>query len=110
MYVSLLNFTYSAPSEPNSVVAVNSSSTSITVSWTAPSMPNGMIRGYTVTYYRSEVGMSDMAQEDVTSDITSIELSGLEIFTNYTIFVEAFTTVGVGAPSDVVTVVTSEDG
>ena len=96
---------YSAPSEPNSVMAVNSSSMSITVSWTAPSMPNGMIRGYTVTY--SEIGMSDMTQRNVTSDTTTTELSGLEIYQEYAIFVQAITIV-IGERSNSVTVRTSE--
>ncbi len=71
-------------------------------------MPNGMIRRYDVTYYRSAIGLSDMQQDTVTS-ATTAELSGLDIFTSYTIFVEAFT-VALGARSDNVTGMTSEDG
>ena len=88
-------------------MAEASSSTSITVTWTEPSMPNGVIRRYNVTYFRTANGMSDMQQVSVTT--TTAELSGLDIFTSYTIFVEAFT-VAVGAASDTVTEVTNEDG
>ena len=71
-------------------------------------MPNGVIRRYIVTYYRTEIGVSDTQQVNVTSGTTT-ELLGLDIFTSYTIFVEAFT-VAIGAMSDSVTEVTNEDG
>ena len=96
-----------APSAPNNVIATASSSTSITVTWAAPSMPNGVIRRYTVTYYRSGVGISDARRVDVTTS-TRAELSGLSIFTNYTISVQAFT-VSLGGSSSV-TRRTNEDG
>ena len=51
--------------------------------------------------------MSDLQQVSVTP--TTAELTGLDKFTNYTIFVEAFT-VALGTMSYTVTVVTSEDG
>ena len=71
-------------------------------------MPNGIIRHYSVSYYRSAVGLSDVHQVTVTSGTTA-ELSGLDIFTSYTIFVEAVT-VAVGGMSDRVITVTTEDG
>ena len=104
----LLYVSISAPSAPDSIAAEASSSTSVTVNWTEPATANGIIRHYNVTYYRTDVGISDAQQVTVTSDTTT-ELSDLEIFTSYSIFVEAVT-VAVGAASNTVTVRTSEDG
>ncbi len=53
------------------------------------------------------MGTSGMQHVNVTS--TSRLLSGLDIFTNYTIFVEAVT-VAIGDRSEEVTVRTDEDG
>ena len=99
-----------APSEPNDVTAVATSSTSVTVTWTEPSMPNGLIRRYIITYYRTDSGLTDSQEVNITSnDTTTAVLSGLDIFTNYTIFVEAVT-VATGDMSERVTVMTDEDG
>lgn len=100
---------FSAPSEPINVRAVDSSNMSITVSWTVPSMPNGVIRGYIVSYFISDLGIRNMSQQNVTADKTTTEIVGLGAFTNYTVFVEGFTVV-VGARSDAITVVTNEGG
>ena len=89
-------------------MATASSSTSITVAWTEPSMPNGIIRHYIVTHYRSVIGMSDAQQVTITSGTTA-ELTDLDVFTNYTIFVQAVT-VAAGEMGGPVTVITSEDG
>ena len=90
-------------------MATASSSTSITVTWTAPSMPNGVIRRYIVNYYRSRLGIFDSRQIDVTTG-TRVVLSGLDIFTSYSIFVQAFTNVLGRADSNPVTQRTNEDG
>ena len=89
-------------------MAMSSSSTSINVTWTKPSMPNGLIRRYIVTYYRTDSGLSDMQEVNITSTTTT-QLSGLDIFTNYTIFVEAVT-VARGSMSEMVIEMTNEDG
>ena len=54
------------------------------------------------------MGIAEVQQVTVTSDTTA-ELLDLDMFTNYTIFVEAFT-IAVGARSESVTVMTREDG
>ena len=54
------------------------------------------------------MGIAEVQQVTVTSGTTA-ELLDLDMFTNYTIFVEAFT-IAVGARSESVTVMTREDG
>ena len=88
-------------------MAMASSSTAIDVTWTEPSMPNGVIRRYQVTYTRNDV--MDATPETVDETSTAVQLTGLEKFTNYTIFVQGFT-VELGEQSDSVTARTDEDG
>ena len=54
------------------------------------------------------MGIAEVQQVTVTSGTTA-GLLDLDMFTNYTIFVEAFT-IAVGARSESVTVMTREDG
>ena len=54
------------------------------------------------------MGIAELQQVTVTSDTTA-ELLDLDMFTNYTIFVEAFT-IAVGTRSESVTVMTREYG
>lgn len=95
-----------APSAPINAMATAISSTSVNVTWTEPSMPNGIIRGYMITYDRFD---EEMLQLNVSTVPTTALLTDLDIFTNYTIFVQAFTIV-LGERSNLVTVQTNEDG
>ena len=88
-------------------MAQSTSSTSINVTWTEPSMLHGIIRHYNVSYYRRDVGLSDVQQ--VTVNSTTAVLFGLDPYTEYDIYVEA-ATVDVGDQSSIVTVRTNEDG
>ena len=97
----------SAPSAPLDVIAMASSSTAIDVTWTEPSMPNGVIRRYQVTYTRNDVMDDNLVTVNETT--TSVQLTNLEKFANYTIFVQGFT-VELGNQSDSVTARTEEDG
>ena len=100
-----------APSAPLNVTANNASSTSISVNWTAPSIPRGIITSYTITYYITQNGPSSSAMVDEEDgSATSTVIRDLMKYTNYTVFVQASTSVGIGDSSDVVTVVTDEDG
>ena len=95
-----------APTAPLGVTAVASSSTAIDVTWTEPNMPNGVIRRYQVTYTRNDV--MDTTPQTVDETSTAVQLTDLEKFANYTIFVQGFT-VELGAQSDPVTARTDED-
>jgi len=72
-------------------------------------MPNGVVRLYQVGYYRTEEGDVDPEAQQVNTTSTNIELSGLNFYTNYTIFVQAFT-IAFGPTSDAITILTDEDG
>ena len=96
-----------APSPPLSAMAYNTSSTSIMVTWQPPQSPNGIIRGYQVNY-TSSGGTWTTAVVD-TNVTNSTLLTGLSIYTTYTIFVKA-RTVTLGNSSAIVIVSTNEDG
>ena len=98
-----------APSAPLNVTAVNTSSTSIRVNWEKPLVSNGIIRDYLVIYYRNLLGEANSTKEIVDGNTTVVELTDLDKYTEYTVFVRA-QTVEVGNASDVVTTRTSEDG
>lgn len=88
-------------------MAMASSSTSITVNWTEPSIPNGIIRLYTVMYYRFLDEDPTVKHINVTG--TTAVLSGLDIYTLYTLWVEAFT-VEPGVSTAMLVIRTGEDG
>ena len=102
--------THTAPSPPQNVTARNLSSTSIEVEWSPPDTPQGIITSYSVTYYITSDG--EGSSEPVMTDGNTINQSiqGLMKFTEYSVYVEASTSVGVGDRSEVATVVTDEDG
>ena len=84
---------------------------SITVTWSEPSMPNGEIRRYNITYYET----NDESSNSITLEVSDVlgrtqQLMDLDPFTNYTIIIHAFTGAGIGQPSDPVTVQTDETG
>eukprot|EP00731_Ephydatia_muelleri_P029842 Em0021g365a len=95
-----------APSPPLNVMAYNTSSTSIMVTWQPPLTPNGIIRGYQVNYFvTGGNGATSVVDTNVTDRTV---LTGLSIYTTYTIFVRA-KTVTLGDNSTSVMVSTNED-
>ena len=90
-----------------SLSGVNSSSTSLTISWQPPPADdqNGIIRAYNVSYGLPAQEPSSYTTESTPNEM--IELTGLEKFTEYLVIVNAFT-VGPG-PSASVTVRTDSD-
>ena len=96
-----------APSSPRNVIAMATSSTSINVTWTESEMLNGNIRYYNVTFFSTDDGISENITQQVNSP--NIQLFDLEAFTNYTMFVQAFT-VALSPQSGSVTEQTFEDG
>ena len=77
------------------------SSTSLSFTWSSPPEEdrNGVIVGYIVTYY-PVLAPANVTTEEVVG--TSIVLSGLMIFTNYSVSVAAFTAVGTGPAASVI--------
>ena len=100
---------FDTASAPLAVVAEAASSTSVNVTWSPPSMPNGIITRYQVTYTRNDVMDAAIQMTDTSGPATMIQLSGLERFGNYSITVRGFTD-ALGEASDPVSVRTNEDG
>ncbi|XP_075407342.1 phosphatidylinositol phosphatase PTPRQ isoform X1 [Tenrec ecaudatus] len=105
-----------APSDPpNDVYYANLSSSSVILFWTPPSKPNGIIQYYSV-YYRNSSGtfMQNFTLHEVTNDpgnaTVSAIIDNLAIFSCYTFWVTASTSVGNGnKSSDMVHVYTDQD-
>ena len=108
MYV----YTTEPSNPPQNVTAVTQPSTEIQVSWSeVPEIDqNGVITGYEVMYrpLMTFGGVLMVATRNTTN--TSLLLSGLEEFIEYNISVRAYTSVGPGPYSDVITERTDEDG
>ncbi|XP_060047347.1 phosphatidylinositol phosphatase PTPRQ isoform X2 [Erinaceus europaeus] len=105
-----------APSDPpRDVHYENVSSSSIRLFWTPPSKPNGIIQYYSI-YYRniSDTFMKNFTFHEVTHDFDNMTVSALidelAIFSYYTFWVTASTSVGNGnKSSDIVQVYTEQD-
>lgn len=107
LYHSLFTI-FSAPSSGvQGLSGVNSSSTSLSISWQAPPPDdqNGVIRGYNVSYGLTTQSPSDYINLSISE--TEIELTSLEKFTEYTVIVNAFTIAA--GPVENVTVQTDSD-
>ncbi|RMX41265.1 hypothetical protein pdam_00012375, partial [Pocillopora damicornis] len=110
---AMTNYTYERTHEdvpslpPEQLAAQNTSSTSLSVTWLP--VPNGFVhgilRGYRVLFKTDQ----ESSYRNVTTGNQSFELTGLEKFTNYTVKVLAFTSIGDGNKSDPVIVPTDED-
>ena len=72
----------------------------VTLSWMSPDPPNGIITQYQIQYRIT--GGGSFGNNQMTTDLTYI-VTGLIIGTQYDFRVRAFTVVGHGSPSNVVT-------
>nr|XP_020728940.1 phosphatidylinositol phosphatase PTPRQ [Odocoileus virginianus texanus] len=105
-----------APSDPpKDVHYSNLSSSSILLFWTPPSKPNGIIQYYSV-YYRNTSGtfIQNFTLHEVTNDFDNMTVSAiidkLAIFSYYTFWLTASTSVGNGNKSSgIVHVYTDQD-
>ena len=110
---TIYSFSSAPASPPNNVNAVNISSTAIRVTWEeVPAIDwNGIITQYEVEYNQSTFsGVTMYNTTTVDSSTFMVDLTGLEEYVEYSIRVRAYTSVGAGPYSDVVNVITSEDG
>lgn len=117
-------FIFSAPSgPPRDVKVAAKSSTELNVSWEAPSKDlwNGNLLGYNIGYQEvsesvaqfssNNTAMHNMKAVDIGPDFGGkTVISGLNMFTMYSIIVQAFNSRGVGPFSDPTTVRTDEGG
>nr|XP_045722226.1 phosphatidylinositol phosphatase PTPRQ [Mirounga angustirostris] len=118
MRSSIINFRTpeGAPSDPpKDVHYANLSSSSIMLFWMPPSKPNGIIQYYSV-YYKNTSGtfVQNFTLREVTNDFDNMTVSAiiekLAIFSYYTFWVTASTSVGNGnKSSDIVEVYTDQD-
>ena len=88
------------PTAPRSLMVVVVTNTIMTLSWMPPDPPNGIITQYQVQYRRSD---GRFRNNQVTTDLTDT-VTGLMTGTQYDFRVRAFTVVGRGPPSDIVTI------
>ncbi|XP_069485396.1 phosphatidylinositol phosphatase PTPRQ isoform X4 [Ambystoma mexicanum] len=105
-----------APSDPpRNVSYTNLTSTSILVSWSPPSKPNGLIQYYTIYYKNlSHILMQNFTNDDIGVEPENVSLSAilenLATFSSYTLWITSSTSMGDGnQTSDPVHVYTDED-
>ena len=99
-------FYCTAPSDaPLNVTGVFNDSTSLTIFWNPPSIPdqNGNIVAYNIIYQRTGGDGSDSMMEMASTSDQSVIISGLRPFTNYSVRVAALT-VAIGPFSEQVVV------
>ena len=110
------SFLCTVPSSPVNVTIASKTSTSLLVEWVSPVIPNGVLTSYEVTY--TGVTSVNPVPESfvqplsiaVSAPNTSLVLSDLVPYSNYTISVRAFTNAGPGEYSEVIEDRTVEDG
>ena len=93
-------------------MGVNISSTAIRVSWdpAPPIDQNGVIAQYEVEYNQTTFSEVSLYNGTIVSSTTlMVDLTGLDEDVEYTIRVRAYTSVGAGPYSVLVTVTTNED-
>lgn len=125
LYLKKLTNFISAPSgSPKDVKVLAKSSTELNISWEAPSKDlwNGNLLGYNIGYQEiSEIIVQTtpsnsslhyiMKTVDIGPDFGGqIVISGLNMFTMYSVVVQAFNSRGLGPFSDPITARTNEGG
>ena len=99
-----MSFPYAAPDEaPTLIKHFSPTSTSLRLFWDPPSQEkrNGILTNYTIAYTSDPDLPMNMWQTRSTPSV-SITLTGLSIFTEYTVYVAASTVAGVGPGVSVV--------
>lgn len=98
------------PGPPSNVQAIPVFKQTIRVLWDPPLEPNGIIREYRL-YYRKSIAdslLTDPTEHVLSGNMTSKYLPQLESETEYSFWVKASTSIGVGGNSTVVTQMTQE--
>ncbi|XP_038055914.1 tyrosine-protein kinase receptor Tie-1-like [Patiria miniata] len=91
------------PSAPSHVNIQNSDDVSITITWSPPNSPNGIITNYDIAYWKSvDAGIQTLRNNVGVSPLVYL-VDGLEMSTMYQLQVRAKTSAGAGPWSDTVT-------
>ena len=93
------------PTAPMSLMIVDVTDTTVTLSWRTPDPSNGIITQYQVQYRIAN--SRDSFGNTTTTDLT-YTVTGLNTNTEYDFRVRAFTVVGRGRPSNIVTAIFGE--
>ena len=91
------------PSPPRSLMIVDVTDTTVTLSWMSPDPPNGTITNYRVQYRRSDSNSSNYNSIDTNTNDLTYTVTGLSTNTEYDFRVRTNTVVGHSEPSNVVT-------
>ena len=89
------------PTPPRSLMIVNVTDTTVTLSWISPETPNGIITSYRVQYKRSD--RSSYTSIDTNTTDLTYTVTGLSTNTEYDFRVRANTVAGHSDPFNVVT-------
>lgn len=89
------------PTAPRSLMIVDVTDTTVTLSWMSPDPPNGIITNYRVQYRRSDSSSPDY--NSINTNSLTYTVTGLTTNTEYDFRVRADTVVGRSDPSNVVT-------
>ena len=89
-------------------MVVNVTNTTVTLSWTPPYTPNGIILQYQIWYRRSGCSSSNFTSLNITNADLIYIVTGLTSDTKYVFRVRVFTVVGHGSLSNEVTTLTSK--
>ena len=103
----MLILLYVVSSEPRSLTVNNTADTTVTLSWMEPSMENGIIIVYQLEY--GTVGGDQRFKFSQNSTSLFATVAGLSPSTEYEFRVVAFTRVGSGPYSNIVTSTTSRE-
>ena len=96
------------PTPPRSLMIVDITDTTVTLSWMSPDPPNGIIINYRVQYRRSDSSSPDYTSIDTNTTDLTYTVTGLSTNTEYDFRVRADTVAGRSYPSNVVTVFTGK--
>ena len=96
--LAVLNDTFVVPSEPQSLETVSVNSISVTLQWSPPVNPNGIITQYSFQYNTTAVA-------NTSNNVLIYTVNGLSPETVYVLQVRAYTSEGAGSPS-IITIIT----
>ena len=103
-------YTASGPVEGLAAIITHASgSFKISISWSAPLEPSGIIKLYNYTVTNTATSLEVALGSELSTSVGDVTLSGAEAYTNYTISVFAVNSAGAGEDS-IITLLSPETG